>query len=262
MCFDFEKAEIHLEHDDAPIALWNEFHMRRTRLSLTPEAIVDELSRELVEHFLAPSKRGPVVSSKLSSERWSKLLLLHWIHGCDGLTGYYDGGLKLASKIFFAERLSKLIEEEKKRVEEEKRRVEEMEERERLRLEEEERRRREKEEAREAREEEKAREKREANEVKEREEEEVEEEEVEEEEVEEEEMEENSMIGTGRSNLSSHSSRGGGYGSKISDIVKGNETNGWAYLEDDENGEGKTEEYVEEETDEKGNVLGIATPRE
>ena len=137
-------------------------------------------------------------------------------------------------------------------MEEEKRRVEEMEERERLRLEEEERRRREEEEAREAREEEKAREKREANGVKER----------EEEEVEEEEMEENSMIGTGRSNLSSHSSRGGGYGSKISDIVKGNETNGWAYLEDDENGEGKTEEYVEEKTDEKGNVLGIATPRE
>ena len=60
------------------------------------------------------------------------------------------------------------------------------------------------------------------------------------------------MVGTGRSNFSKDSSRGEQeYGSKISDIVKGNETNGWAYLEDDENGEGKTEEYVEEEEGEE-----------
>ena len=44
MAFDVEKAEVHLEHDDdGPIALWNEFHMRRTRLNLNPSTIVDEL---------------------------------------------------------------------------------------------------------------------------------------------------------------------------------------------------------------------------
>jgi hypothetical protein len=254
MCFDFEKAEIHLESDDAPVALWNEFHMRRTRLGLAPDAIVDELSRELVEHFLAPSKKGPVVSSKLSSERWSKLLLLHWIHGCDGMDDYIDGGLKSASKEFFAGRLSKLVEAEKRRLEEERRRAREIEEREKLRIRLEQQRIEEEEKRKEEEETERRRE--EAR--------------VEEDAREEAKEEENSMVSTGRSNFSKDSPRGEQeYGSKISDIVKGNKTNGWASLEDDENGEGKTEEYVEEEEGEeekegdggKKNVLGIATPR-
>ena len=72
-------------------------------------------SRELTAHYLAPSNKGTVVSSELSKDRWKKLLLLHWIQGCDSVNGtqYYDGGLKKASSEFFQFRLDGLLVKEK-----------------------------------------------------------------------------------------------------------------------------------------------------
>ena len=141
ICFDLYKAEIYLENDDGPISLWNEYHLRRTRLNLSGNDIVDEMSRELVAHYMAPSNKGTVVSSQLSVERFHQLLLLHWVQGCETTNDgrmdqnqneYHDGGLKQASKEFFKDRLATLIAQahksteqalraEKNRIEEEKR---------------------------------------------------------------------------------------------------------------------------------------------
>ena len=254
IAFDIERSEVHLEHDDAPIGLWNEFHMRRTRLNLTPESIVDELSRELAAHYLAPSNMGTVVASRLSADRWRQMLLLHWVQGCT-TTNYYNGGLISASQDFFSTRLEDIFRKEREQREAE----------EQARKEEEERKVRKIREAREVQEAKKDEERRQRQRRVDEEEEKNRREAKEKEDVNDDEQDEGgSRLGTERSNASSKESSQMQYGSKVSDVVRGNETNGWAYLEDGEDGEGKREDYVDEKypTPRSGNIMGIDTPRE
>jgi hypothetical protein len=261
ICFDINKAEIHLENDTTgPIALWNEYHLRRTRMNLFGNDIVNEMSRELVAHYMAPTDKGICVTTELSIERYHQLQLLHWVQGCnndddDDDKYYYDGGLKDASKTFFTERLSFLMYKEHKRKENELRKIKnEREIRKRKRAEA-------KAKAKEAK-----RVKR-AEIEKERKRKRQEELENKEEMYENERRIEGNQEGRSFRDIFQNGSR------EVSGDRSENTTNGWAYLEDDENGEGKKEEYDEKReeyptprsnvgvTDGVLGTLGISTPR-
>eukprot|EP00946_MAST-07B_sp_MAST-7B-sp1_P005345 g5345.t1 len=82
ICFDIQRAELHLEKHEDPVCLWNEFHLRRTRLGMAPMKITEDLARELVKHFLAPQGRinFNVITTEIANRRWQTLLFLHWVY--------------------------------------------------------------------------------------------------------------------------------------------------------------------------------------
>ncbi len=82
ICFDVQRAELHLEKYEDPVCLWNEFHLRRTRLGMAPMSITEDLARELAKHFLTPRVKGSasVITTEVANRRWHTLLFLHWIY--------------------------------------------------------------------------------------------------------------------------------------------------------------------------------------
>ena len=81
ICFDIQRAELHLENFESQVSLWNEFHLRRTQLGMEPKIIIEDLARDLVQHYLTSRTEGmKVITTEVANRRWQTLLFLHWVY--------------------------------------------------------------------------------------------------------------------------------------------------------------------------------------